>query len=103
MLLVRFVWVFSLSVMILESGVVSSQTFPNKPIRIVTGGVGGGSDFNARLMAQGMSGSLGQSVIVENHASGSIPPQVVSKAIPDGHTLLTVGNSFWLTPLLRSK
>src|SRR5262245_28187486 len=52
--------------MFLGAGVASGQGYPNKPIRIVVGAVGGGNDFAARLIAQGMSGSLGQQVIVDN-------------------------------------
>ena len=37
---------------VLSSGIACGQNYPNKPIRIVTAGVGGGSDFTARLVAQ---------------------------------------------------
>lgn len=77
------------------------QGFPNKPVRIVTAGVGGGSDFLARLIAQGISGSLGQQVIVANYPSGVIPGLTVSKSPPDGYTLLVAGPILWIGPLLR--
>jgi tripartite-type tricarboxylate transporter receptor subunit TctC len=77
------------------------QPYPHKPIRIVTSEVGGGTDFTARLIAQGLSAGLGQQVIVDNRAAGIIPGEIVSRAIPDGYTLLVHTSSFWLGPLLR--
>ncbi|HEY0336080.1 MAG TPA: tripartite tricarboxylate transporter substrate binding protein, partial [Burkholderiales bacterium] len=50
-----------------------AQNYPSKPIRIVTDATGGSPDFVARIIAQGISGALGQSVIVDNRPSGSIP------------------------------
>lgn len=51
--------IFGVAAMLM-AGVVFAQTFPNKPIRIVTSGVGGTGDFTSRLVAQGMSAGLGQ-------------------------------------------
>ncbi|HEV8520602.1 MAG TPA: tripartite tricarboxylate transporter substrate binding protein [Burkholderiales bacterium] len=78
----------------------AAQTYPSKPIRIIAPGSGGSGDFAARLIAQGMSASLGQQVIVENR-SGIIPAEIVAKAPPDGYTLLLHGSTIWLTPLLQ--
>ena len=98
----RFVLgIFPVGLMVLGPGMASGQDYPNKLIRIVTGGVGGGSDFTARLIAQGISGSLGQQVIVDNRASGVIPGEIVSKAQPDGYTLLVNSNNLWLTPFIE--
>ncbi len=73
MLLVRrAAWMLPLGLMMLGTGVVSGQNYPTKPIRIVTSGVGGSADFVARLIAQGVTGSLGQQVIVDNRATGII-------------------------------
>ncbi len=80
----------------------AAQAFPTKPIRIVTAGVGGGSDYTSRLIGQAISGPLGQPVIVDNRPSGVIPGETVAKAAPDGHTLLCTSNTLWLTPLLRN-
>lgn len=100
--MMRFiVRMFPLAIMASGAGVVSGQNFPNKPIRIVTGSVGSSSDFVARLVKQGISGPLGQPVIVDNRASGVIPGQIVSQASPDGYTLLVIGNTFWTASLLR--
>lgn len=81
---------------------VYAQTYPVHPVRIVTGGVGGGSDFTSRLLASGLSASLGQQVVVDNRASGVLPAELVSKATPDGHTLLVISNTLWLSPLLQT-
>ena len=69
----------------------ATGTFPTRPIRIVVPTPAGGpSDTVARLLAQSLSISLGQQVIVENKAgaSGAIAAQAVMAAPPDGHTLL---------------
>lgn len=103
MLTARFVaGTVSVAMMALGVGVVSGQNYPNRPIRIVTSGVGGGTDFAARLIAHGLTGSLGQQVIVDNRASGVIPGAIVSKAPPDGYTLLLATGILWLLPFLQN-
>jgi len=65
--------------------------FPSKPIRlIVPYPPGGSADLIARLVAEQLSGSTGQSVIVENKggASGSIGSEYAAHARPDGYTIL---------------
>lgn len=76
------------------------QNYPVKTIRIVTGSVGGAADLSARLIAQGISSPLEQSVVVENQSKEE-PAALVAKAPPDGYTLLLGGNLTWLAPLLR--
>lgn len=78
-----------------------AQQYPAKPVRIVTSSPGGGSDFVARAIANGIAGPLGQPVIVDNRTSGVIPIEVVSKAPADGYTLLVSGGVLWISPLLR--
>src|SRR6185295_15832281 len=68
--------------------------YPAKPVRIVTGPPGAGSDVFARPIAQRMHESWGQPVVVENRALGSISAGVAAKAAPDGYTLL-VGDRTW--------
>ena len=81
---------------------VNGQLQPNKPIRIVTSGFGGGTDFAARQLATGLTASLGQQVIVENRGSSVVPGEIVSKAPPDGHTLLfTSGGILWVLPFFQ--
>jgi len=81
----------------------SAQNYPSRPIRLVTAEPGGGNDFAARLIVQGLGGSLGQPVIVDNRggAGGLIAVNVALKAQPDGHTLLLYANNVWIIPLLR--
>ena len=101
MLTTRFVLsIFSVASMVLAPGAVTGQTYPNKPIRIVTSLPGGGNDFAARVMAQGLAGPLGQPVIVDNR--GAAPAMsIVFKGQPDGYTLLLTGSDFWIGPLIR--
>jgi tripartite-type tricarboxylate transporter receptor subunit TctC len=73
----------------------AAQSFPTKPIRIlVPFGAGGVADITARVVAQKMSETIGQQVIVENRPSAGavVATDAVVKAEPDGHTLLLVSN-----------
>src|SRR5689334_5602301 len=80
----------------------AAQDYPRKPIRIVTSESGGGSDFVARSLAQGLASLVGQPVIVDNRGGGgSIPGEIVSQASPDGYTLLVGAGTLWIGPLLR--
>lgn len=75
----------------LSAPLAQAQGFPNKPIRIMVGyAAGGGVDSLARMLAQRLPPLLGQQVIVENRAgaAGMIAADAVSKAAPDGYTLL---------------
>src|SRR5688572_23183788 len=81
------------------AGAACAQTYPAKPVRIVTAPAGGGNDFSARLVARGIGGPLGQQVIVDNRPT-ILGPEIVSKAAPDGYTLLLTGSSRWIGPLV---
>ena len=68
-----------------------AQVFPNKPLKIVVGfPPGGGSDLMARIVAEKMSVMLKQPVIVDNKpgAGSTIAATFVSRAAPDGYTIL---------------
>ena len=95
-----FACMVSMGAMVLSGSIVAAQDFPIKPIRIVSAEVGGGNDFAARVVAQGL-GALGQPVIVDNRPSGVIPGSIVAKAPPDGYTLLAYGVSLWMAPFLQ--
>jgi len=81
--------------------------YPNRPIKMLVGfGAGGGTDIVARIMAQKMSESLGQSVAVENRtgASGLIAAEDVAKSPPDGYTLMMGSQTvFAVAPRLYRK
>jgi tripartite-type tricarboxylate transporter receptor subunit TctC len=66
-----------------------AQSYPFKPIRTLLT-ISGGADIVARLVAQSLSESLGQPMVVEvqSGAGGTIAADVVMRAAPDGHTLL---------------
>lgn len=69
----------------------AAQTYPVKPIRLVLPyPPGGGTDIVARPLAQLISASMGQQMIVENRggAGGNIGMDSVAKAAPDGYTLV---------------
>lgn len=73
------------------SAAAFAQDFPNRTISIVVPfAAGGPTDTVARLIAQSMTKSLGQTVIVENvaGAGGTIGPKKVAASKPDGYTLV---------------
>ncbi len=80
---------------------VCGQDYPNKPIRVVTGEPGGGSDFAARVLAQGLTTALGKQVVVDSRAV-LVLMETVARAPADGYTLLFYGSSVWLAPFLRN-
>src|SRR5687768_11168155 len=82
----------------------SGRGFPSKPIRFVVPFTpGGGTDTLARIIAQKMSESWGQSVVIENRtgAGGTIGAAIVAKATPDGHTLLVSSPGFAISAALH--
>jgi tripartite-type tricarboxylate transporter receptor subunit TctC len=90
---------------LLGCGVANAQSnYPSKPIRLVTAGAGGGTDFSARIIAQGLSESLGVQVYVENQGGGTgaviVAAQNVASSPPDGYTLLLYPSNLWLMPYL---
>ena len=95
------VWMLPVGTMVFGASVVSGQNYPTKSVRILTNPVGGGNDFSARLIAQELASVLGQPVIVDNRPAGVIQGEIVSKAAPDGYTLLLAGANFWVGTLLQ--
>jgi tripartite-type tricarboxylate transporter receptor subunit TctC len=87
------------------STLAGAQNWPSKPIRIVLQFPPGGStDAVARILAQALTTSLGQPVLVENRpgADGAIAGDFVARAEPDGHTFFLASNTPMMqVPLLK--
>jgi tripartite-type tricarboxylate transporter receptor subunit TctC len=84
---------------------ITAHAFPDRPVRLVVGFAPGGSDISARLVGQKLSELWGQPVIIDNRpgAAGNIGADVVAKAVPDGHTILLLVNSYTInTSLYRN-
>ncbi len=75
--------------------------YPSKPIRVVTSDAGGGSDVIVRVIAQAVTAPLGQQVVIDNRGGGVIAGEIVSRAQPDGYTLIYYGSTLWILPLMR--
>jgi tripartite-type tricarboxylate transporter receptor subunit TctC len=93
-----------LAAMIAAIGVASAaaQTYPTRPVTMVVPfAAGGPTDTIARILAEGMRASLGQSVIIENTtgAAGSIGVGRVARAAPDGYT---IGIGHWSTHVVNA-
>jgi tripartite-type tricarboxylate transporter receptor subunit TctC len=72
----------------------AAQSYPSRPVRIVVGFVPGtGNDITARLVGQWLSDRLGRQFFVENRpgAASNLAVELVARAVPDGHTLLSIG------------
>ena len=83
-----------------------AQGYPAKPVRIVVPlAPGGNVDLVARAVAQRLSESLGQQVIVDNRpgASSLVGTQLVAKSPPDGYTILAIANTFAAVPAVLAK
>ena len=73
---------------------VQAQTYPTKPVRLISPyPPGGGTDATARIIAQALGDQMGQQVIVDSRggASGRIGTELAAKSLPDGYTLV-LGN-----------
>jgi tripartite-type tricarboxylate transporter receptor subunit TctC len=84
----------------------AAQSFPTKPIRvIVTTPAGSGADFFARVVANGLTESYKQQVIVDNRpgAGGLIGATAIAQSAPDGYTLGIASTSHVVAPVLQVK
>jgi tripartite-type tricarboxylate transporter receptor subunit TctC len=92
-----------LAAALLTAGVASAQSYPVKPIRVVTAEPGGGNDLAARTIGQTVAPRLGQPWVVDNRggAGGLIAFEIVARAPADGYTLLVYAGNLWTIPLLR--
>ncbi|HSH92163.1 MAG TPA: tripartite tricarboxylate transporter substrate binding protein [Ramlibacter sp.] len=81
----------ALVVIALAAPAAAQAPYPNRPVKIIAPQApGGGVDLVARIIADRLSRSLGQSFVVENQAGagGSIATQAAARAAPDGYTLM---------------
>ncbi len=84
----------------------ANEGFPNKPLRVVVGfSAGSVVDVSARVIAQKLTESWNQQVVVDNRpsAGGIIAAQTVAHANPDGYTLLSVSASHAVAPAIYAK
>lgn len=78
------------------TGQVLAQSYPSRPINLVTGNPpGGATDFIARTIGHPLALRLGQNIVIDNRpgANGNISAEIVAKAAPNGYTLLYANNS----------
>ena len=83
-----------------------AQNYPVRPVRLVAPfAPGGGTDVNARILADPLGKALGQTVVVDNRpGAGSIlGSDIVAKANPDGYTLLINSISITINPAVFNK
>ena len=83
-----------------------AQNWPARPVRIIVPfAPGGGVDTVSRFLAQKLSEQLGSTFVVENRSGGGglLGAELVAKAAPDGHTLLTSAPEFAINPGVKSK
>lgn len=84
----------------------NAASYPDKLIRLITPyGAGGSYDLIARIVAQKLSEQLGQQVLVDNRAgaSGRIGMEIAAKAAADGYSLVALGNTQVIVPLVYGK
>lgn len=85
----------------------SAQAYPSKPIRLIVGyPPGGGIDFAARTIQQPLQDALKQQVVVDYKpgASGMLAAGELTRAAPDGYTLLLANTGpFAIAPYLQAK
>jgi tripartite-type tricarboxylate transporter receptor subunit TctC len=73
------------------AGAAAAQQYPARPVRMVVGfAAGGATDISARVLAQKLSETIGQQVVVENRpgAGSTLASELVARGTPDGYTLL---------------
>jgi tripartite-type tricarboxylate transporter receptor subunit TctC len=81
--------------------------YPDRPIRLICPfAAGGNADLVARIVGEGMSPSLGQTIVIENRtgAGGGLGAAAVATSAPDGYTLLTGSNGpLTVNPFVQAK
>jgi len=86
-----FVLLLGLAGALLPFAATHAQQYPARPVRVVVGfTAGGATDLSARFIAQKLSETIGQPVVVENRpgAGSTLAAEMVARSAADGHTLL---------------
>jgi tripartite-type tricarboxylate transporter receptor subunit TctC len=96
----RATWV-AVGMLTLPAGGAHAQEYPTKPVRIYANQPGGAFDFLARIYSHGLAPRLGQPVIVDNRPGNIIPAEIVSRAPPDGYSLLSHGTALAFGALMQ--
>jgi tripartite-type tricarboxylate transporter receptor subunit TctC len=94
------------AVLLAPAGLVEAQSFPVKPVRIISPyPPGGGNDTLARTLSAKLSESLGQQVIVDNRpgANTIIGVEATARSAPDGYTMVLIPNVHAINPYLYPK
>jgi len=85
---------------------LAQDTWPSRPLRLILPfPPGGGTDILGRLIAERLSASLGQPVVVENRggAGGNVGAEAAAHSAPDGYTIVLVAPSLAISKTLYSK
>src|SRR4051812_32678455 len=84
----------------------AAETYPVKPVRLITPYVAGGNaDIQARYIAERLNDAFGKQFIVDNRggANGMIGFEAGARSAPDGYTLIFVANTYTVSPSLFAK
>lgn len=84
---------------------IAADTYPSRAVHIIVPFEAGAPDTVARVLGQQLTTQLGQPVVIDNRpgANGVIGSEIVSKAVPDGYTLLVTSTSFAVNPSIYKK
>lgn len=102
----KLLYVLSVAALAIAAPYAAAQAYPSKNIQMVVPYTAGGSaDAMSRAMAQRLSAAWGKNIVIDNRAgaSGMIGTEFVTKADPDGHTLLGHTSSYPATAATRTK
>ncbi len=83
----------------------AEEAWPNHPVKFIVGfGPGGANDLVARVVAEGVSKQLNQTVIVENKpgAGSTLGADIVAKSAPDGYTFFVSAGGIITNPMIKS-
>jgi len=88
------------AIVLAAGGRAQPANYPDRPVRIISDAASGGAiDTNLRIIAEGLSGTWGQHVVIDNRpgAGGAISATAAAEAPPDGHTIYAPALSLFLT------